>query len=276
VSTHVGRLIESRRTVDNKTQMYWESVGVELLGRPPADDSTIASDDTPFYRLKQAELHRLLDQVVEDSSNLVEIGSGPGGNLARAVSAGTGAVGLDVSASMLRLARQRAPFALARIDGQRLPIRDAGCDTVFTSTVLQHNTDADAAVLLAEIGRIAGRQVWLFEDTFGVALRTRASHRLRPISWYSGHLSSVGFELVSAERIRLAFQEVAATVARVVFDRGHPTGAPPSPRRLSAEERLTGAMRRLDRRIPPMLGLTAMHFRRLSNSPHQSPRATSA
>lgn len=248
---------------DYRPDVYWNNVGRQLLQRPDDDDSTIASDDTPYGVLRQAYFFEdFLDPSFQDVSTVLEVGQGPGGNLARLSSQGKTVFGVDVSPSMLEVARRRGLNNVVQIDGSHLPFDDNFCDAVFTSTVLQHNNPENAAKLLVDMARVAAREIHLFEDTAPVPFRDRQSHWLRRPSWYVSRLESLGFQLTFQKRLPLTCQEIAATAARVLIDRGLPQGAPPTKRRLRLEGRLLRVARPVDRVIPPAVGLTRMSFHR--------------
>jgi SAM-dependent methyltransferase len=242
---------------------YWHKVGAELLQRPDDDGSTIASDDTPYYALKQLRFFEdFLDQAFSEAGSVLEVGQGPGGNLARLLARGIPQVtGADVSPSMIELARRHDGLdCLVLMDGAHLPFRDGAYDAVFTSTVLQHNSPELASNLLAEIGRVSGSAVHLFEDTAEFYLRDRRSHWLRPPKWYISRMEALGSVLSYQQRLPLCYQEMAATAARVLVDRKLPQGAPPSRGRLRLEGALLRMTRPVDRLVPPVLGLTRMSF----------------
>lgn len=242
---------------------YWDKVGRVLLQRSRDDDSTIVSDDTPYYTLKQeCFFEEFLDPATESGGSILEIGPGLGGNLSRLSSHGKVAFGADVSSSILNYARERGSYRLVQTDGIHLPFRDKSCDVVFTSTVLQHNSTKCARILLMEMARVSAHEIHLFEDTAPLPFRDRRSHWLRRSSWYTSLLESRGYELVSVKRLPLAFQEIAATVARVLVDHDRPQGAPGTARRLRLEARLMKVARPVDRVLPPLVGLTRMSFRR--------------
>jgi SAM-dependent methyltransferase len=244
---------------------FWDNVARELLQRSDDDHSTIASDDTPYYSLKQNRFfEEFLDPAFQTVNSILEIGQGLGGNLLRLRSHGKLVYGVDVSQSMLELARRNGLQSIVKMDGSHLPFDDRFCDAVFTSTVLQHNTDEDAASLLIEMARVSAKEVHLFEDTAPIHFHDRRSHWLRPPSWYVSRLESRGYEPTFQKRLPLTCQEIAATFARVLVDRKLCQGAHPTKRRLRLEGILLHAARPVDRVIPPMLGLTRMSFRRMA------------
>jgi SAM-dependent methyltransferase len=242
---------------------FWTNVGRELLQRPSDDPSTIASDDTPYYAIKQLRFfEEFLDGALQDANVVLEVGQGPGGNLDRLRAQGKSVFGADISTSMIEIARRRGLENVVHFDGSRLPFDDQFFDTVFTSTVLQHNDDAHAEQLLAEMSRVSTREVHLFEDTAPFRVRDRQSHWLRPPSWYTSRLKSQGYELTYQAKLPLTCQEIAAVVARLLVDRKLGQGAPPSSKRLRLESVLLRAARPVDRVMPPTVGLTRLSFRR--------------
>jgi SAM-dependent methyltransferase len=258
---------------------YWDNVGRELLQRSHDDRSSIASDDTlhhslrqrrsfeefhdtPYYSLRIRRFYEeFLDPAFRDITSILEIGPGPGDVLNRLRSQGKTVFGAEISEIMVNIARRNGLDCIVQIDGSHLPFRDKFCDAVFTSTVLQHNTKERAAGLLAEMARVAAKEVHLFEDTAPIPFRDRRSHWLRPPSWYVFQLESRGYELTFQRRLPLMCQEMAAIIARLLVDGRLGQGARATARRLRLEAILCGAARPVDRHVPPMIGLTRMSFR---------------
>jgi SAM-dependent methyltransferase len=246
-----------------ETRAFWDNVGREVIQRPHDDHLYIASDDTPYFFLRQRRFfEEFLDPAFRDITSVLEIGPGPGGNLNRLRSQGKTVFGADVSKVMMDIARLNGLDCIVQTDGSHLPFKDKFCDAVFTCTVLQHNTKEQAAGLLAEMARVAAKEVHLFEDTAPIPFRDRRSHWLRPPSWYISLLESRGYELTFQRRLPMTCQEVAATIARVLVDPQRGQGAHATPARLRLEAILCGAARPVDRYVPPMVGLTRMSFRR--------------
>lgn len=68
--------------------------------------------------------------------------------------------GLDQSARMLEIARQRVPAAnFVRGDADRLPFEDASFDRVFTGHFFGHLDEGERETFLAEVSRVAGELV---------------------------------------------------------------------------------------------------------------------
>lgn len=260
---------------------YWDNIARELLQRPHDDPSGVTSDemqhnsagqrrtfeefhDTPYYALRQIRFfEEFLDSAFGDVTSVMEVGPGPGDNLNRLRSQGKTVFGAEVSKVMVDIARRNGLDSVVQIDGSHLPFEDKFCDAVFTSTVLQHNTKERAVSLLAEMARVAAKEVHLFEDTAAIPVRDRRLHWLRTPSWYVSQLESKGYELTYQRRLPMACQEVAATIARLVVDRQLGQKARPTDRRLRLEGALCAVARPVDRHVPPIVGLTRMSFRRI-------------
>jgi SAM-dependent methyltransferase len=249
-----------------KAEAYWDGVGREVLHRRGTGQSSIASDDTPYAGVRQSRFFdEFLDPALEDVQTVLEVGPGPGGNLLRLRAQGKTVFGADVSNVMIDLARRNGLDCLVQIDGEHLPFKDRFCDAVFTSTVLQHNTKEQAVKLLAEIARVASKEVHLFEDTALIPFRDRRSHWFRPPSWYVSLVEAHGYELIFQARMTHTFQEMTAAFARMLAERQRAQGASPTKRRLRLEELLIRAARPVDRHVPPAAGLTRMSFRRTAS-----------
>jgi len=69
---------EERMTYNPET--YWSRVGQEIEKR--AGDNVLAGDDNPYYSYKRSRfLSQFLDTIDFQSKTIMEVGSGPGGNL---------------------------------------------------------------------------------------------------------------------------------------------------------------------------------------------------
>lgn len=131
-------------------------------GGGPYDRISVAYD----FMADPAE-HRARDRGLEllgaaPGERVIEIGAGTGHalvELAHAVGPGGGVCGLDASAGMLRLARQRVSsyrrdVHLQQGDGRSLPYVAATFDAAFMSFTLELFDPPDAALVLAEIRRV--------------------------------------------------------------------------------------------------------------------------
>jgi SAM-dependent methyltransferase len=95
-----------------------------------------------------------------ERATLLDVGTGladiPAGAQQQAVAAGVQleAFGVDVSESVLRIARHRITGAVVA-DARRLPIADRSVDIVTCSQLLHHFEEGDARRLLAELNRVS-------------------------------------------------------------------------------------------------------------------------
>jgi SAM-dependent methyltransferase len=183
---------------------YWSDVAKRIKARK--GKNVIAGDDEPYYRYKRERFLDLLLEVDFKGKRVLEIGSGPGGNL-KAIYAQQPAslTGADISADMIELARTNLPpeVNLVKVDGTSLPFADQSFDYVFTATVLQHNTDEKMLLqLMAEICRVAKEKVFLFERIEDTIKGDDLCYG-RPVSYYEGVCKQYGFELASSKWINI-------------------------------------------------------------------------
>lgn len=128
--------------------------------------------------------------AVQPGERALEVGIGCGHFLAHATRLTDRVVGVDLSRTMLALARERAPAAaLVRGSVLRLPVADAAFDVVFSSYLLDLLPEPDVDRALREVARAArpGGRVVLCGLTGGRTVVQRAViglwsriHRLSP------------------------------------------------------------------------------------------------
>src|SRR5256885_15211933 len=104
-------------------EIYWDNVAQHINNRN--DLKVIAGDDEPYYRYKRKLFIALFDQLDFTNKSVLEVGSGPGGNLkilseknCRKIS------GVDVSAKMIELSKKLVPaknIEILKINGVDLP-----------------------------------------------------------------------------------------------------------------------------------------------------------
>ena len=183
---------------------YWTEVADRIASRK--DENVIAGDDEPYYRYKRKKFLNLLHQVPFKGKTVLEIGSGPGGNLREVWKHEPSTLmGADISASMIELAGKQIPngIQLTKVDGETLPFDDDTFDVVFTATVLQHNTD-DAMLrqVVSEICRVGGDKVYLFERIDPVLTGDDLCYG-RPMSYYTSLMEAGGYKLSSTKFINI-------------------------------------------------------------------------
>src|SRR5689334_9485923 len=138
-------------------ESYWDQVAEKIRTRKHS--SLIAGDDDPYYKYKRRKFVKLLDSISFEGKKVIEIGSGPGGNLSIIAAKNPKELwGVDVSQNMIDLSAKflkGARVNLKKTNGTELEFPDKHFDIAFTSTVLQHNTnEAELEKLISEICRI--------------------------------------------------------------------------------------------------------------------------
>jgi SAM-dependent methyltransferase len=179
---------------------------VEALDRVNAD---------PFFRRLKERIRAL---VV--GPRVVEVGCGAGED-----AAACGALGVDLSWTMLATARTRVPsLPLAQARAHRLPFSSSSIDGVFADRVLQHLVDAgDALKEWARVLRRGGRVVVSDPDLTTAALAGVDSDGADDVlTWRAGtrpgvaavasladSLRGAGFEDVAVERHQLVLRDLS-------------------------------------------------------------------
>jgi ubiquinone/menaquinone biosynthesis C-methylase UbiE len=169
----------------------------------------------PLYR-------RVLEIAApQPGDHLLDVGAGSGNVVARALSLGVEATGVDASQAMARVAITKVPGRYVVGGAERLPFADRSFDVVTTSLSLHHWEPAEAG--LAEIARVlrpTGR--FVIADVEGAgrlarlhnACRGHHSHgRYIRADEYDDLLGSTGFVRVSQERMRRRWVLTAARLA---------------------------------------------------------------
>lgn len=180
-------------------ETYWSEVGQRIEERDNGKN-IIAGDDEPYYRYKRREFLKLLNQVEFKNKTVLEIGSGPGGNLFEVRKHHPQRLtGVDISEQMVKLAKSKVPpeVDIIKINGTKLPFKDREFDIVFTASVLQHNTDEDMLKkIMRELSRVCNDKIYLFER---IEKEIKGDQLClgRPIKYYASIMNEFGFELKS-------------------------------------------------------------------------------
>ncbi len=253
---------------DNKgyePESYWSEVAQRIDDRE--DANIIAGDDEPYYIYKREKLIEELDQIDIQGKSVLEVGSGPGGNLKYFSKRKPGRlVGADISQNMIDLAtrnvgKDKAEFF--KVDGKSLPFRDGEFDYVFTITVLQHNTDnTQFESMLSEVCRVSGDKVVLCEKVE----RTIKGDELcmgRPITHYAKLCAGHGFKLISAKILDIRVSYYMAGITRKVLNPGsREEGEALSPFSLRVQKALMPVTKGLDKIFKGNRDLAVMVFSR--------------
>ncbi len=207
----------SDNKADYQPEPYWSDVAKRISEREKSN--IIAGDDEPFYRYKRKKFLNLLDTLDFSDKLVLEVGSGPGGNLGYIKKKGLAKeiVGADISNDMIELATKNTGLKIFKTNGEVLPFPDDHFDIVFTSTVLQHNTNhTTLKKLIAELARVSKDKVVLFERIEN-DLRGDELNQGRPISFYAKLLSKSKFKLHKSKSINILISYYVCGFARKVF-----------------------------------------------------------
>jgi predicted rRNA methylase YqxC with S4 and FtsJ domains len=86
-------------------ETYWDKVAENIHSRD--DIKIIAGDDEPYYRYKRKQFLKLFDKINFENKKVLEVGSGPGGNLECLTRKGCKEIiGVDVSSRMIELSKR--------------------------------------------------------------------------------------------------------------------------------------------------------------------------
>jgi SAM-dependent methyltransferase len=247
-------------------ESYWSRVAEEIRKRGAGN--YVAGDDDPYYRYKRAKfLRRFLATLDVAGRRVLELGCGPGGNLLELARRGPASlVGIDISASMLDLARQTLQgraVELRKTDGHHLPLEDRSIDLAYTVTVLQHNVDPAALTrVTSELCRVTAERIVIMEDT-GTSLTASegSSGITRPIEAYRTEFARCGFHLESATYLNLRQSRRAhQAIRRHLVPASHREGEPLSVVVKTMLSLALAVTRRLDDRSGDTKDLTKMVF----------------
>ena len=202
-------------------ETYWDNVAETISSRQ--DVKIIAGDDEPYYRYKRRRFLDLFNTIDFSNKTVLELGSGPGGNLDFIYNKGCKKItGVDISQQMVTLSKQllkEKDIDISKINGKELPFGDQSFDLVFTSTVLQHNTDEDLLRLLVnEICRVSKNEVLLFERIEST-IKGHESNLGRPIRYYETILKANNFRLVETKALQIQVSYLVCGSIRKIFNR---------------------------------------------------------
>jgi len=248
-------------------ETYWDTVAENISSRPGL--KIIAGDDEPYYRYKRRRFLELLDTLDFSSKTVLEIGSGPGGNLDFIYKKGCKKItGVDISQQMVSLSKSLLAgkdIDVLKINGKDLPFADKSFDTVFTSTVLQHNTDEDVLQqLIKEICRVSENEVLLFERIEST-IKGHKSNLGRPIGYYENILKSHDFALTEKHSLPIQTSYFVCGIIRKLFNRRDRKEGEPLTKFSIALEKVTLPVTSvLDKVVPSNRDVMLLKFRRMN------------
>lgn len=247
------------------SEEHWDKVAESISQRQ--DMLFIAGDNEPYYQYKRKQFLKILATIDFANKKVLEVGSGPGGNLEFIASKNPEKLnGVDISSGMVELSKELLKgkgIDIFKIDGQHLPFAECFFDVVLTSTVLQHNTNEDQLKnLIKEICRVANSEVFLFERVEGT-IKGHNSNIGRPVSFYEHLFREHEFHLERKKFLPIQCSYVICGVIRKLFnksDRGE--GEPLSKTSLYLEKIVLPFSSMIDKIIPSKRDLCFMNFKK--------------
>ncbi len=242
---------------------YWNKVAENITLR--TDTKLIAGDDEPYYRYKRNEFLKFLDKIDFQSKKILEIGIGPGGNLEYLYDKGCrDLAGVDISDKMVELAQEQLKgknIEVQKTNGIDLPYKDSSFDLVFTSTVLQHNTDEKLLFqLIQNICKVAKNEIIIFER-IERTIKGHESNLGRPVSYYSSVFLKSGFELIEVAFLKIQVSYlVCGLIRKKLNPRIRKEGEPLTKLSIRLEKFLLPVTKILDKIFPSKRDVAMLRF----------------
>jgi SAM-dependent methyltransferase len=247
------------------TENYWNTVAKEINNREGIN--IIAGDDEPYYRYKRKLFLQLFDTIDFGNKSVLEVGSGPGANLDYLSNKGCKEIaGVDISIEMMELSKkilQNKNIEVLKIDGMKIPFDNSHFDIVFTSTVLQHNTDEiKLKELIMDICRVSKSDVIIFER-IEKKIKGRESNLGRPVEYYASLFKKNNFTLAHTSFLKIQVSYFVCGIIRKLFNRkNRKEGEPISGVANFLQIISLPITKVLDKIIPSHRDLGMLHFKR--------------
>ncbi|MBY0477432.1 MAG: class I SAM-dependent methyltransferase [Chitinophagaceae bacterium] len=244
-------------------ETYWDEVAKHISERK--DIKLIAGDDEPFYRYKRNKFLTLLDEMDIKDKSVLEIGSGPGGNLKYLLNKKPSKIsGTDISEKMIQLSKEllSSPIVeLKKTNGTSLPFNSDSYDIVFTATVLQHNVDEEnLKKLILEICRISKSDIYIYER-IEKTITGHDSNLGRPIEYYAALFSENGFRLKQTTFLNIDVSYlVCGAIRKVLNNNNRKEGEPLTKVSILIENILLPFTSMLDKLVSRKRDLAMLHF----------------
>jgi len=167
------------------------STGAELLDAPAHDTATLRGNlrDMSRYdsRLGTFDIAlRLATSDLQDAKTALDVGAGNGAFIQYASSrTPLRWIGVDVSPTVIAIAKQQCAMPLIAAQGQRLPFADKSFDVIICANTLHHLNEAEAITLMQECARVATQRMVIVDlsrsrlTLLGAWLLTRLTSRNR-------------------------------------------------------------------------------------------------
>lgn len=250
-----------------KPENYWNEVAERISVRK--DIRIIAGDDEPYYRYKRKKFLQLLNKIDFRNKTVLEIGSGPGGNLTEVLKNNPKELyGVDVSGEMVLLSKQLLKDTgtiITKIDGEHIPFSNSYFDVTFTSTVLQHNTDEKMLrAIIGEICRVTKKDIYIFER---IEKTIKGSELClgRPVKYYQDLFGQQNFSLQSKRFLNVSISYfVSGAIRKLLNQKNRREGEPISGISRLAQKITLPVTSLLDVVFKSRRDVAMLHFKRIS------------
>lgn len=246
-------------------ETYWDSVAERIKKRTSGE--LIAGDEEPYYRYKRNKFLKLLNSISFKDKKVLEVGSGPGGNLLEIYQHNPKEVfGADISRQMIDISRTNVGdrrITIVKTNGKKLSFPDNCFELTFTSTVLQHISDEDVLEeLIKEMCRISESDIYIFERIEKKNKRNE-SNIGRTIEEYSKTFSKNSFYLLETRFLYIHWSYLVCGGIRKLFNkRNRQEGEPLSKISIFLQKPVLLFTRILDVVFKVKRDLAMLHFKR--------------
>jgi 2-polyprenyl-3-methyl-5-hydroxy-6-metoxy-1,4-benzoquinol methylase len=250
-------------------ELYWDEVARQINRREGAN--LVAGDDEPYYRYKRNKFLELLHSIDFAGKKILEVGSGPGGNLIEIYKQNPAELyGADISDEMITLAKKNtvnSGINILKINGSELPFDDRHFDIVITATVLQHITDEKVVqTLIKNMCRATESDIYIFERIEQKRMEA-ATNTGRTVNEYTAIFAANGFFLQTTRYAHIHISYAVCGMARKIFNRGSRREAERVSRfSAGVQKAILPVTKQLDKLFRQKRDLAMLHFKRISTA----------
>jgi SAM-dependent methyltransferase len=246
-------------------ESYWDEVARQIKLRKGRN--LVAGDDEPYYRYKRNKFLALLNKINFADKKVLEVGSGPGGNLLEIYNHRPAILyGADISDEMIELSGKNTDnrnITVVKTNGSELPFSAGYFDIVITATVLQHIPDEKVLnTLIGNMCRVAATDIYLFERIERKKM-IGETNMGRTVNEYTGYFTRNNFHLSD---VRFAYLHISYTVCgfiRKLFNRRTRREGDPENRLSALTQKIVLPLTKmLDNVFRRKRDLAMLHFKR--------------
>jgi ubiquinone/menaquinone biosynthesis C-methylase UbiE len=248
-------------------ELYWDEVARQIKRREGAN--LVAGDDEPYYRYKRNKFLGLLHTIDFAGKKILEVGSGPGGNLIEIYKhRPVELYGADISDDMITLAQKNTTnsgIGVLKINGSELPFDNRQFDIVITATVLQHITDESVLqALIKDMCRVASSDIYIFERIEQKRMES-ATNTGRTVNEYAAIFAANRFCLQSTRYAHIHISYGACGIVRKIFNsRSRREAERVSRFSAGVQKAILPVTKQLDKLFRRKRDLAMLHFKRIN------------